>query len=484
MTMLKFHAVRRVLAALFLISGLCLFQQLRADEQQFQTDKTREAKLNAYLAAYSKTILTCFEKETSVVIGNLPDSFRSRKKALIDAISTSEWTDAELKKALDDNNVTLTDFEKKRDTYLTKLQSEFIASLNTPPVPPQPIPPDTSGNTTSLLEKVTDFDPLKEDELLFQLLLKFRDSYFSDGKPTTKKGFNKLNEEAQIATIQEALQRHFLGELKRDSSDYKKNIIDDKTKKAFQTQWIAAHQASIKKYAEQVLNNKISPFGDEDQSIILAQDGFKDELRDFINDENKKWNESSDQTIKAETVEKRKTRLSEAAIGFIQKNLFSAIKHPVKSVDDLDPTSKVILEQYLAQYAKPLEDSSGNIVQPTKTGDNPRIAQHKAKVFEFLRNWMRVTSIFSMFTGGFGLEEFFFNKIVEALENIVGASLNSAEKAEVRAWAAELAREAPNPGPVVNQPTIGYPTLVPVLPVNPVYLRPAGSGHHFRRHFP
>lgn len=476
-----------------IVQSIYFFQPVNAEDLKPQ-------KMAAYQSAYTRTVLNCLEELAPARISASSVSFLSSKKNLIEASSTESWTDPELKKALNDDQVSLADFESRMDRFLGELQSSFVSSIKpmngSGGTVTTPVVPEIPARSSDLIAKITDLDPLKNDESLFQLNLRFRDHYYPDGLPTTDGGFDRLAREDQINTIQNHMQNLMIQEIQKHSLDYRNTILTESDKTAFQSQWLTANKERLRANAELIAKgNTASPAGANYQFAL--QPGFSEKLRTALIDKNQQLNASSDLFIRSEPVDQRKKHLAETALEFIQKNLVASVVHPIRSIDELDAKSSQILNQYLAQYSKPdLEEQpelpalKPVVTTTPETANQSRISQFKGKVFNFLRGWMRVQSVLSIFTGGFGLEEFFLNKIIEALEEILGSSLSPQEKAEARVWATELAREAPvgqpltiNPSPNPVAPTtIGLPAEL--LPLNPVILRPIGSGHHFRHRFP
>lgn len=458
---------------------------------QSEAQELKQKKLEIYQQVYVKTLVQSMEQISPEILKSDSEAFLKAKKNLIDAKILDETEATQLKKALTDDQVTVTDFETLVIKYLSELQMTFQQGLKTKPDPEISIPEDSAD----LVSQVTDVQPLMPGESLFQLKLRFRDVYFPDSKATSENGFDRLTSVQQADLIARHLKSVMLNEIAQFSDQYRDLVKTEEQKSKFENQWLSRNSANFNSIATEIVTGNVQPL-EAGNHLFASQPGFSEKLRNDLKLENERLNQSSDISVRAESTDQRKRRLQEKAIAFIRQNLIFSVSHPLTGLNDLDAKSRQALEQYLAMYAKPdIEDQAPvvktepdaielpelkPVTQPTDQGSS-RISQFKSKVYQFLRAWMKVQSLISLFSGGFGLEEFFLNKIIEAMEEILGGSLTAAEKQEARAWAAELAREVPrrpttigqpvqpiNPLPF-NPPVTGYPPPLNPYPVAPVY---------------
>ena len=454
----------------------------------------KPVKTDSYSKLLSKTIQKCLTDLKSAQTLSQSEKLQQASQMLI---RSSELTfalgqDAELTKAFNDDTVTQAQFEDAADKYLVGLEANFKAALAAGAAPmPNASAGGSNGTaaenaTGDLVSKVTDVDPLKESPGLFQVIIKGRDHFYPDGKPMTTGGFDKKTAEEQASQIKSTLEQIFLREISV-SNQYKSLIKTEADKKAFAEQWTKAKAPRLNEIVAQIQSGKINtPAGSECQFCIQAD--FLEGFKSYLIKQNELYNNSTDNGIRGEDKPTREKRLAADALKYVQSHLLTSGENEIKSVENLDKSSQLMFAQYVSRYSQPLVDGTATPTNPTNTDKttppaNPRLAKFKEKVFEIVRAWLRVQSFISLFTGGFGLDTAILDQVVKALETILGSPLSDAEKTEARAWATQLAAEAPRPQPTTQPTTLPVnpypypyqPTMVPVMPHGHGF-----GGHHMK----
>ncbi len=455
----------------------------------------KPAKTSAYSNLLSKTIQNCLTDLKSAQTLSQSEKLQQASQMLIRAseLTFALGQDAELTKAFNDDNFTQTQFEDAAGKYLDGLEANFNAALSAGVAPmPNASAGGSNGaaaeNTTAdLVSKVTDIDPLKDSPGLFQLIIKGREHYYPDGKPMTTGGFDKKTAEEQASQIKSNLEQIFLREIATYSSQYKLVIKTDADKKAFAEQWTKAKAPRLNEIVTQIQSGNINTPADSECQFCLQAD-FLEGFKTYLTKQNELYNNSTDNGIRGEDKATRKKRLAADALKYVQTHLLTSDKNEIKSVENLDKPSQLMFNQYVSRYSQPLVDGTAPPPNPTNTDTttppaNPRLAKFKEKVFEIVRAWLRVQSFISLFTGGFGLDTAILDQVVKALETILGSPLSDAERTEARAWATQLAAEAPRPQPTTQPTTLPVnpnpypyqPTMVPVMPYGHGF-----GGHHMK----
>lgn len=455
----------------------------------------KPSKTDSYSRLLTKTLSQCLTdlKVAKVVIQS--DKLREASQLLIRssdlnfAISQSDF----LSKAYNDDSVSLNRFEDAAFDYLSSLEKNFKASLGSssgnstnPPIGDSNTPA-TNNSTDNLLLKVTDINPLKGSPGLFQVIIKGREHYYPDSKPMTTGGFDKKTAEQQASQIKSNMEQIFLREIATYSNQYKSLIKTDADKKAFAEQWCKANQTRVNEIVAQIQSGKINTPAGYDYQFALQAD-FLEGFKSYLIKQNELYNNSTDNGIRGEDKPTREKRLAADALKYVQSHLLTSGENEIKSVENLDKSSQLMFNQYVSRYSQPLVDGTATPTNPTNTDKttppaNPRLAKFKEKVFEIVRAWLRVQSFISLFTGGFGLDTAILDQVVKALETILGSPLSDAEKTEARAWATQLAAEAPRPQPTTQPTTLPVnpypypyqPTMVPVMPHGHGF-----GGHHMK----
>ncbi|MFM7593205.1 MAG: hypothetical protein ACKO85_15560, partial [Isosphaeraceae bacterium] len=406
-----------------------------------------------------------------------------------------------------DDSIAQNQFEDAAAKYLDGLESNFKAALAAgTAAAPNANSGGNNGSATNiatgdLVSKVTDVDPLKDSPGLFQVILKGRDHFYPAGKPMTTGGFDKKPADEQARQIKSTLEQMFLREIAIYSNQYKSYIKTDADKKAFAEQWVKLNSTRIDEIVAQIQSGKINSPPGYDYQFGLQAD-FLEGFKTYLIKQNELYNNSTDNGIRGEDKATREKRLAADALKYVQTHLLISGENEIKSVENLDKTSQLVFNQYVSRYSEPLVEGAAQPSNPsnpvtTTPPANSRLAKFKDKVFEIVRAWLRVQSFISLFTGGFGLDTAILDQVVKALETILGEPLSDAEKTEARAWATQLAAEAPRPQPTTQPTTLPVnpypytypPTMVPVMPYghgfgghhmkNRMMMMPAPGGHYY-----